>query len=172
MPVGHAGASATGFAFDNESPRRTGWLAPFALASRPVSNGEFLDFIQDGGYRQPALWLSDGWAQVQAQGWQAPADAAPLRQLHGEVWQWTASAYAPYPGFRPLAGPAAEYNGKFMLNQLALRGSSFATPDGHARHSYRNFFPAAVHCRPGVFLSLLLRQTTLSHLVAVPICQL
>ena len=72
-----------------------------------------------------------------------PTDAAALRQLHGEVWQWTASAYAPYPGFRPLAGPAAEYNGKFMVNQLVLRGSSFATPAGHARHSYRNFFPAA-----------------------------
>ena len=72
-----------------------------------------------------------------------PADDAPLRQLHGEVWQWTALAYALYPGFRPLAGPAAEYNGKLMVNQLVLRGSSFATPAGHARHSYRNFFPAA-----------------------------
>ena len=228
MQVGHDAASATGFAFDNESPRHTVWLAPFDLASRPESNGEFLDFIDDGGYRQPALWLSDGWAQVQAQGWQAPAgwlpraadgsarqgytqftlhgegpleaaapvchlsgyeaaayaawagarlptefewehaarqqagpgpvradgrlcpvaeallaDAAALRQLHGEVWQWTGSAYSPYPGLRPLAGPAAEYNGKFMVNQLVLRGSSFATPAGHARHSYRNFFPPA-----------------------------
>jgi ergothioneine biosynthesis protein EgtB len=217
--VGHAGA---GFAFDNESPRHPVWLAPFELASRPVSCGEYADFIADGGYRRATLWLSDGWAQLAAEGWQAPAywlgggegavptqqftlhgvlpidaaapvchlsgyeaaayaawagarlptefewehaaaalaadnapraagwlrplaDAAagegpPLRQLFGEVWQWTASAYAPYPGFRPLPGPAAEYNGKFMVNQLVLRGSSLATPAGHARRSYRNFF--------------------------------
>ena len=171
---------------------------------------EYADFIADGGYHRASLWLSDGWAEVQARGWQAPAywlakagdgshsegydqftlhgvqalnpaapvchlsayeaaayaawadarlptefewehaaakqsgaDSAPLRQLQGEAWQWTASAYAPYPGFRPLAGPAAEYNGKFMVNQLVLRGSSLATPPGHARLSYRNFFPPA-----------------------------
>ena len=72
-----------------------------------------------------------------------PADDAPLRQLHGEVWQWTALAYALYPGFRPLAGPAAEYNGKLMVKQRVLRGSSFATPAGPARPSYRNVLPAA-----------------------------
>ena len=207
------------FAFDNERPRHTVWLAPFALACSLVTCADFAAFIADGGYQRPALWLSDGWAQVQAQGWRAPAywlplasdgshhagfehfslhgvqpldPAAPvcsvsgyeaaayaawagarlptefewehaatshasqanqasqrshdttdpaLQQLLGAVWQWTSSAYAPYPGFRPLAGPAAEYNGKFMVNQLVLRGSSFATPPGHARLSYRNFFP-------------------------------
>ena len=81
------------------------------------------------------------WEHAAAQ--QSGADAAPLQQLQGQVWQWTTSAYAPYPGFRPLAGPAAEYNGKFMVNQLVLRGSSLATPPGHARLSYRNFFPPA-----------------------------
>ena len=171
-----------------------------------VCCADFAAFIADGGYRQPALWLSDGWAQVQAQGWQAPANwlpraadgshrsgfdhftlhgvqpldlAAPVcslsgyeaaafaawagarlptefewehaaahagqlqqqQQWLGAVWQWTSSAYAPYPGFRPLPGPAAEYNGKFMVNQLVLRGSSFATPAGHTRLTYRNFFP-------------------------------
>jgi len=203
VQVGHAGP---GFAFDNEGPRHTVWLAPFALAQRLVSNADYAAFVADGGYRQPALWLSDGWALVQAQGWQAPpywlphaadgsgadghaqftlhgvqplapdapvlhlsgyeaaayaawagarlptefewehaAASAPgaFAQLHGAAWQWTASAYAPYPGFRPLPGPAAEYNGKFMVNQLVLRGSSAATPAGHARHTYRNFFPPA-----------------------------
>ena len=193
--VGHEGSgSGSGFGFDNEL----------------VNCAEYADFIADGGYRRASLWLSDGWAEVQARGWQAPAywlakagdgshsegydqftlhgvqalnpaapvchlsayeaaayaawadarlptefewehaaakqsgaDSAPLRQLQGEAWQWTASAYAPYPGFRPLAGPAAEYNGKFMVNQLVLRGSSLATPPGHARLSYRNFFPPA-----------------------------
>ena len=198
VSIGHAGA---GFAFDNESPRHTVWLAPHELASRLVSNAEYADFIADGGYRRPGFWLSDGWAMVQAQGWQAPAywlpaepghpglpqqfslhgvvpidpaapvahlsgyEAAayaawagarlptefewehaatgpgPLHQLFGALWQWTSSAYAPYPGFRPLPGAAAEYNGKFMINQLVLRGSSLATPAGHARASYRNFFP-------------------------------
>jgi len=196
--IGHAGA---GFAFDNESPRHTVWLAPHELANRLVSNAEFAAFIADGGYRRPEFWLSDGWAMVQAQGWQAPAywlpagpghpglpphftlhgvlpmdptapvahlsgyEAAayaawagarlptefewehaatgpsPLHQLFGVLWQWTSSAYAPYPGFRPLPGAAAEYNGKFMINQLVLRGSSLATPAGHARATYRNFFP-------------------------------
>jgi ergothioneine biosynthesis protein EgtB len=204
VQIGHDG---TGFGFDNERPRHTQWLAPFALASRLVTCADYAEFIADGGYRRPQLWLSDGWAEVQARGWQAPAywlalaadgsgadgfeqftlhgvqaldPAAPvchlsgyeaaayaawagarlptefeweygaaqhadaLQQLQGEAWQWTSSAYAPYPGFRPLPGPAAEYNGKFMINQLVLRGSSLATPPGHARVSYRNFFaPAA-----------------------------
>jgi ergothioneine biosynthesis protein EgtB len=198
VSIGHAGA---GFAFDNESPRHTVWLAPHELANRLVSNAEYARFIADGGYRRPEFWLSDGWAMVQAQGWQAPAywlpaapghaglppqfslhgvvptdPAAPVAhlsgyeaaayaawagarlptefewehaatgpnppaQLFGALWQWTASAYAPYPGFRPLPGAAAEYNGKFMINQLVLRGSSLATPAGHARATYRNFFP-------------------------------
>ncbi|MBI5256673.1 MAG: ergothioneine biosynthesis protein EgtB [Burkholderiales bacterium] len=218
VALGHAGG---GFAFDNELPRHPVWLAPYALATRLVSCGEYLDFMRDGGYRRPELWLSDGWAMVQAQGWRAPAywlfdepgapgDPAPSQvfTLHGpqpfdpqapvchlsayeaaacaawagarlptegelehalagtdapdlrydpgwmqpcqpgaapagEAWQWTRSAYAPYPGFRPLPGPAAEYNGKFMVNQLVLRGGSCATSPGHARPSYRNFFPPA-----------------------------
>ncbi|WP_428423210.1 ergothioneine biosynthesis protein EgtB [Methylibium sp.] len=183
------------FAFDNETPRHRVLLRAHQLASRPVSGGEFLDFVRDGGYRRPELWLSDGWAAVQQQGWDAPLywieSGAPLPQvftLHGpqplaldepvchlsfyeaaayaawagarlptefeweaaaaegvlggvgEVWEWTRSSYDPYPGFRPLAGAVAEYNGKFMVGQLVLRGGSCATPSGHARPSYRNFF--------------------------------
>ena len=201
--VGFAGNS--GFAFDNETPRHQVLLQPHALARRLVNNGDYLNFMQDGGYSQPALWLSDGWAQVQTHGWQAPlywqidADGQPQAQfglygmqpwradepvrqlsffeasayaewvgarlptefeweaaaqvesicpgsfsgLHGQVWQWTRSSYDPYPRFRPLAGAVAEYNGKFMVGQIVLRGSSQATPAGHARDSYRNFFPPA-----------------------------
>lgn len=200
--IGHAGP---GFAFDNEGPRHAVLLAPFEIASRLVNQGEYLDFIQDGGYRRPELWLSDGWARVQAEGWPAPAywlapgdprrpaghwqrlglrgvqalrreapvlglsfyeaaayaewagarlpsefewelaarELAGLEQLYDAAWQWTRSAYHPYPGFKPLAGAAAEYNGKFMVGQLVLRGASLATPPGHARPSYRNFFPPA-----------------------------
>ncbi len=164
-----------------------------------VSNGEWLAFIEDGGYANPMLWLSDGWATVDAEGWQAPgywrlndgrwftmtlgglrpvvpeepvchvsyyeADAfarwsgkalpsesewevavrrGELDDVFGVVWQWTRSAYAAYPGYHPAAGALGEYNGKFMVNQMVLRGSSLATPQGHARASYRNFFyPAA-----------------------------
>ncbi|QPF72917.1 ergothioneine biosynthesis protein EgtB [Roseateles sp. DAIF2] len=202
LELGHDGQ---GFAFDNEGPRHEVLLAPFEIAHRLVSCGDYAEFIADGGYRRPEFWLSDGWAQVQAQGWQAPAywlepgdprapardwqvfglagvrpldpDApvlglsffeaaayadwagarlpsefeweaaatglAGLAQLYDAAWQWTRSAYHPYPGFRPLAGPAAEYNGKFMVGQLVLRGASLATPPGHARPSYRNFFPPA-----------------------------
>jgi ergothioneine biosynthesis protein EgtB len=197
--------AGSGFAFDNETPRHAVLLRPYALADRLVSCGDFAQFIADGGYERPQLWLSDGWAAVQAGGWRAPAywlapgdprapkatgwqvfgldgvrpldPAAPVSQLSfyeaaayaewagarlptefeweaawglpglsqmtGHVWQWTRSSYDPYPGFRPMAGAVAEYNGKFMVGQLVLRGSSLATPDGHARPTYRNFFPPA-----------------------------
>lgn len=185
------GAGDEGFAFDNEGPRHRVWLEPYAISDRLVTNGEFADFIADGGYRNPQLWLADGWARVQAEGWTAPLywrgddvfglggrrprdPAAPvshlsfyeaeayarwigarlpteaewehaaargaLRQVTDTLWQWTASAYGPYPGFRETPGTAAEYNGKFMANQMVLRGGAFATPAGHARISYRNFY--------------------------------
>jgi ergothioneine biosynthesis protein EgtB len=213
---------AHGFAFDNERPRHRALVPAFTLASRLVSAGEYADFVADGGYARPDLWLSDGWATVQRGRWTAPlywhrdadggrwslftlggwrplvagepvchlsyfeADAyarwagarlpteiewevaargrpldgsflesnrfhpAPagdpahedgLQQLYGECWQWTSSAYGPYPGFRPLSGALGEYNGKFMCSQLVLRGASCVTPRSHARTSYRNFFP-------------------------------
>jgi ergothioneine biosynthesis protein EgtB len=198
------GFDGDGFAFDNETPRHTTWLQPYRIADRLVTCGEFADFIADGGYRTPSLWLSDGWALVQAQGWQAPAywlapddprapaghwqvfglhgvrpldAAAPvtqlsffeatayarwagarlptefeweaasglpgMRQLTGHAWQWTRSSYDPYPGFQPWSGAVAEYNGKFMVGQIVLRGGSVATPPGHTRPTYRNFFPPA-----------------------------
>jgi formylglycine-generating enzyme required for sulfatase activity len=156
-----------------------------------VTNGEYLAFVEDGGYRNARVWLSDGWATVQREGWKQPIywkeidgawfeytlgglrpldPAAPvshisffeanayagwagarlpsefekpgtgLRQMFGDVWEWTQSAYAPYPGFRADADVVGEYNGKFMVNQLVLRGGSCATPAGHVRASYRNFF--------------------------------
>jgi ergothioneine biosynthesis protein EgtB len=191
--VGHAGS---GFAFDNETPRHTVRLAPFAIGHRLVTNAEYQAFIDDGGYRRAGLWLSDGWATVQAQGWQAPlywrddgrafglhgeqprhpddpvlhlsfyeaaayaewagarlptefeweavaASPEPPAQCFGTAWQWTRSSYDPYPRYRPWAGAAGEYNGKFMVGQIVLRGSSLATPAGHERLSYRNFFPPA-----------------------------
>jgi len=209
------------FAFDNEGPRHEVLLRPFRLASRPVTNGEYLSFIEDGGYKRPELWLSDGWNAVQEEGWQAPlywrkgaeggwrqftlhgevqldpetpvthvslyeaaafaewagarlpleaeleiaAADAPLEgnllrpgsaihpqaalqaeglaQAFGDVWEWTASSYSAYPGYRPPDGAIGEYNGKFMCNQMVLRGGSCATPEGHMRATYRNFFPAA-----------------------------
>jgi ergothioneine biosynthesis protein EgtB len=191
VEIGHDG---TGFAFDNELPRHRQYVAPFEIASRPVSNGEFLAFVEDGGYRRPEFWLSEGWASVAAQRWERPlywrkvdgaihefspqgarpldparpathlshfeADAyahwagarlptefewevASAALTHGEVWEWTSSSYAPYPGFKPAAGAVGEYNGKFMSNQYVLRGGSSATPAGHCRRSYRNFFPSA-----------------------------
>ena len=195
------GNAADGFCFDNELPRHRQFVEGFAIASGLVSNGEFLAFVEAGGYRDPALWLSDGWDWVcvnqlahplywqrESFGWreftlhgmqpldlQRPAIhlsyfeadayarwagarlpseaewecAAGLAQLmpdnagwFGRAWQWTASSYAPYPGYQPAAGAIGEYNGKFMVNQYVLRGSSCATPAGHARKSYRNFFPA------------------------------
>ncbi len=195
VQVGHDGQ---GFGFDNERPRHSHWLQAFAVASRLVSNGEFAEFIAAGGYAQPLLWLSDGWAWRQSGAREAPlywrADSgrgwmefslqgehpldlhAPLRHVSlyeadayarwagarlpteaewehavrtqpiddafGACWQWTSSAYARYPGYQPAAGAVGEYNGKFMVNQQVLRGASAFTPAGHARVSYRNFFPA------------------------------
>ena len=206
MPGGtaHVGHGGEGFAFDNETPRHPVLLAPYRIADRLVSCGEYAQFIADGGYERPTLWLSDGWAAVQAGGWKAPLywvapddarapaahwqvfglhgvrpidpaapvsqlsfyeaaafaewagarlptefeweaafDAPGITQMTGHVWQWTRSSYDPYPGFRPWAGAVGEYNGKFMVGQIVLRGGSIATPAGHARPSYRNFFPPA-----------------------------
>ena len=193
------GACEAGFAFDNERPRHKTYVAPFRLSDRLVTNGEWLAFIQGGGYRRADLWLSEGWAKVQEEGWEAPAywrrdeagawttmtlrgrhpvdpnvpvvhvsyyeaaayaawsgrrlpteaewEAAAtasgvtaLRQLYGSTWQWTASAYSPYPGFKPGPGALGEYNGKFMVSQMVLRGGCEATPPGHSRATYRNFF--------------------------------
>jgi ergothioneine biosynthesis protein EgtB len=210
---------ASAFGFDNESPRHPVLVTPFRLARRLVTNDEWVEFIDDGGYRRPELWLSDGWHTAQRESWTAPlywstdgdrwlihtlggtraaqgnepvshvshyeADAyarwrgarlptefewehaaqaaspprrpfsieglqprpaAPtgsgdgISQLFGECWQWTSSAYLPYPGFKPAAGAVGEYNGKFMSGQMVLRGSSALTPDGHDRLTYRNFF--------------------------------
>ena len=216
VPIGH---SREDFAFDNERPRHLVLLQPFRLATRLVTCGEYLAFMEDGGYSRPEFWLSDGWAAVQSQGWNSPLywsrakdgwhvftlnglqplrndepvmhvsfyeaaayaawagkrlptefeweaaaiavpvagnfldarrphpKAAPesggLVQLYGDAWEWTRSAYEPYPGFRPFDGAAAEYNGKFMCGQMVLRGGSAATPQGHVRPTYRNFFPPA-----------------------------
>jgi ergothioneine biosynthesis protein EgtB len=216
------GYRGTGFAFDNEYPVHSVQLTPFGLADRPVTCGEWLSFMEDDGYRRPEFWLSDGWAVVNAQGWDAPlywtrdpdnpdrwlqftlaglqpvdpdepvchvsyyeADAfahwtglrlptesewetiaiahgegdnflrddfldrgAPhprpavtSNAMFGDTWEWTSSAYSPYPGFRAAAGAVGEYNGKFMVSQYVLRGGSCATPQGHTRPTYRNFFP-------------------------------
>jgi len=217
VDIGHAGS---GFAFDNETPRHRAFVAPFAIASHPVTQGEFLAFVEDGGYRRPELWLALGWDTRTARGWDLPChwrrqdgrwttftlrgrvpldpqapmahasyfeadayarwararlptefewevaaagvpvegnflddgvlqplppahlpgDDAPA-QLFGDVWEWTASVYAPYPGFRVAPGAVGEYNGKFMCNQYVLRGGSCATPRSHVRPTYRNFFP-------------------------------
>jgi ergothioneine biosynthesis protein EgtB len=190
--IGHDG---DGFCFDNELPPHEVLLQPARLAPSLVTNGAWLEFMADGGYETPTLWLSDGWAAVAAQGWNAPgywqkidgawflmtlgglrrvdpalpvchvsyyeADAfarwagkdlpteaewetaakdGALRDAFGMLWQWTRSAYSPYPGYRAAPGALGEYNGKFMVNQLVLRGSSLATAAGHSRPSYRNFF--------------------------------
>jgi len=190
-------AARRDFAFDNELPRHRVLLAPYRLANRLVRNGDYQEFIAAGGYRTASLWMSEGFAHAQAEGWQAPlywraADGArdhfdhqfglgglaaldlgaPVRHISwyeadafarwsgarlpteaeleaacgdiaefaGHAWQWTASAYLPYPGFRAAPGAVGEYNGKFMINQMVLRGGSAVTPAGHARPSYRNFF--------------------------------
>jgi len=191
------GFNGSGFSFDNELPRHRVWLQPFSLASQLVTNGEFLAFVDAGGYRDPALWLSEGWDAVAANGvahplywvqqdgawhaftlhglqpldlaaplehvslfeadayarwagarlpleaeWETAAGHAGLADMFGRCWQWTASSYAPYPGYASAPGALGEYNGKFMINQYVLRGASCATPAGHSRASYRNFFPA------------------------------
>ena len=193
----------TGFAFDNESPAHQRFVQGFHIANRLVTCGEYLAFINDGGYTNADLWLSEGRAQVQQNDWQcplyllaphdprAPSDQwqvfglngvqaldprapvanlsfyeasafaqwagarlptefewevasshAGMHDMHAQVWQWTRSAYEPYPGFVPASGAVREYNGKFMVGQQVLRGSSLATPANHSRHTYRNFFPA------------------------------
>ena len=212
VEIGHGGA---GFAFDCEGPRHRALVAPHAIASRTVTNGEWQQFIADGGYREPRWWLSDGWAWVQREAitaplyweerdgvwtrfgldgrravdpaapvthvsffeadayaswagarlptefeWEAAAtghdpaggnqmdEAGPVEPrpsaegpaFFGDVWEWTGSAYRPYPGFAPVDGAVGEYNGKFMSGQFVLRGGSCATPRGHARACYRNFF--------------------------------
>jgi len=208
VQVGHGGG---GFAFDNEAPCHDALLTPFALRSGLVTNGDWLAFMDDGGYREPALWMSDGWGAVQSEEWVSPqywirdsfgwslqtlagsrpvdpdepvvhvswyeadafarwaghrlpteleweavagdrpaaADGIATFGLHpraggeqwcGEVWQWTASPYAPYPGYAPAAGAVGEYNGKFMVNQQVLRGGACVTPAGHSRVTYRNFY--------------------------------
>jgi ergothioneine biosynthesis protein EgtB len=177
------------FHFDNEGPRHRVYVESFALAERLVTNREYLQFIRDRGYERPELWLSDGWATVQREGWTRPLywdeslDAqftlsgiraldplAPVCHVSfyeadafarwagarlpteaewevasgsfhwGDAWEHTNSAYLPYPGYKPAPGAVAEYNGKFMVNQMVLRGGSRFTPPGHARATYRNFF--------------------------------
>jgi ergothioneine biosynthesis protein EgtB len=190
--VGHDGE---GFCFDNETPRHDELIPNVRIARHLVSNAEWLEFIDAGSYATPSLWLSDGWATVQAEGWQAPGywrrqdgawhsmtlaglkpvePAAPVTHVSyyeaeafarfagkhlpsetewevaaragviadtfGIAWQWTRSAYLPYPGYRAAEGALGEYNGKFMVSQMVLRGSSLATPEWHERVSYRNFF--------------------------------
>jgi ergothioneine biosynthesis protein EgtB len=205
--IGHNG---DGFAFDNETPRHPTFINPHRIGSRLVTNAEYREFIRDGGYSEPTLWLSDGWAAIRNNGWNRPlywsedleneftlgglqeilphapvahvsyyeADAfarwAGARlpteaewevaaadvttkgnfvesgywhpvpgegaQYFGDVWEWTASPYVAYPGFEPLAGSLGEYNGKFMCNQVTVRGGSCATAADHIRASYRSFF--------------------------------
>ncbi len=225
--LAEVGFNGCGFAFDNESPRHSVYIYSFELANRCVTNAEYLEFIDDGGYDRAELWLSVGWQQVQSQGWRAPlywferngewheftmaglsalqmrnpvchvsyfeADAyarwagqrlptefewevasicgggnffadqciseghvvhpracpaaepanseRTLTDMFGNSWEWTSSPYSPYPGFDVSPGALGEYNGKFMCNQFVLRGGSCATPVGHIRPSYRNFFP-------------------------------
>jgi ergothioneine biosynthesis protein EgtB len=226
VEIGSEGSAEAGFCFDNELPRHQQWLTPYRLADRLITNGEWLEFMADGGYRRHELWLSDGWGRINTEGWAAPfywtevdgvwfehtlhgtfpvdpglpvthlsyyeADAfatwagkrlpseaewehaarglevegnlanmtsyhpeavstgstsaagstsGGLRQMFGDCWEWTSSAYHAYPGFHPAEGAIGEYNGKFMSGQMVLRGGCALTPPGHARATYRNFFP-------------------------------
>jgi len=211
------GHQSPDFHFDNEGPRHRVFLQPYRLADRLVTNGEFIDFIEAGGYETARHWLSMGWATVQEQGWEAPlywekidgrwhcftldgllpvdeaepvchvsyfeadafaawagkslpteaewetaaageqiegnfyesgrlrptvaAEGPAVRQLYGDVWEWTSSPYSAYPGYLPPEGAVGEYNGKFMCNQYVLRGGSCVTSADHIRPTYRNFFP-------------------------------
>jgi len=190
--IGHAGP---GFHFDNEGPAHRELVGPVRIARALVTNAEWLEFMRAGGYTRADLWLSDGWAMVTNEGWEAPgywrkiddrwhamtlrglqpvdpgaavchvsyyeADAyarfagkalpseaewevaartGELDDAYGVVWQWTRSSYSPYPGYVAPPGAIGEYNGKFMVNQMVLRGASHATPNGHTRATYRNFF--------------------------------
>ncbi len=223
--IAELGYDGQGFCFDNEQPVHETLLQPYRLSDRLVTVGDWLMFMDDGGYRRPEFWLSDGWHRIRAEGWEAPsywraaddgswfhytldgerpvnpaepvvhvsfyeADAfarwagarlpseaeweiaarplaiegnllpadhlhpvavpeaesphsdGSLRQMYGDVWEWTSSPYIGYPGYKPAAGAVGEYNGKFMIDQQVLRGGCAVTPDGHVRSSYRNFFPA------------------------------
>lgn len=212
------------FSFDNESPRHRVYLEPFQIANRSVTCREYLEFMSDGGYTRPGVWLSDGWEHVKEMGWEAPlywerdssdatgwrvftlrgwhglshlvdravchvsfyeadafarwrecrlpteaewesvasaepvqgnlindgrfhpataSGASSIEQLFGDCWEWTASAYTGYPGYKSLPGTLGEYNGKFMSGQMILRGGSCVTPADHVRATYRNFFPPA-----------------------------
>jgi dimethylhistidine N-methyltransferase len=192
VKIGDAGGA---FVFDNELPRHNVWIAPFEISDRLVTNGQWLAFMEDGGYARAELWLSDGWSTIRAAGWEAPlywersangwsrmtlrglepveagapvthisyyeaaafahwaearlptetewetaALAGVLEQMDDVAWQWTQSAYSAYPGFRPASSAVGEYNGKFMVGQMVLRGGASVTPAGHARPTYRNFF--------------------------------
>jgi ergothioneine biosynthesis protein EgtB len=211
VSLGYGGG---GFRYDNETPRHQALVAPYRLASRLVTNGEYEEFVAARGYQDPQWWLAEGWDWLAANQRRQPlywrdgrmeftlrglvprdpdvpvvhvsyyeADAfarwagarlateaewenaaadrpvagnfsdsgrlhaasatdGELAQLFGDAWEWTQSAYAPYPRFRPAAGAVGEYNAKFMVNQYVLRGGSCVTPAGHVRASYRNFFPA------------------------------
>ena len=212
--VREIGATGKHFCFDNETPRHRTLVEPHALGDRLVTNGEYLEFVRDGGYRRAEFWLSDAWSTINQEGWARPFYWAPsldaeftlrglqpldehapvchlsfyeadafarwakarlpteaewelaaeslpvrgnllrtealrplpagdqpgLKQMFGDVWEWTASPYVAYPGYRPVAGALGEYNGKFMCNQLVLRGGSCVTPADHVRATYRNFF--------------------------------